>query len=239
MVWYCSSLCPAFPPPTCPRLSFPRGWVLFTNYDKCEGRVSRSFLSVRHNAYFTRSLNQTSSRFPADCNRLRGIESPYWDDSRPPVQEIPRILWNPKVHYYVHNNSPLDPILSHWNSVHTLRPYFFQTNFNIILPSTPGYPKWPIRFRIINYNLYAFLIPRSRCMSCPSYCPWFYHPNSICWRVQIMKLIIILRILFSNTLNLCSSLTAGIHTHKKQRVKLFYVYISLIFLRPSEWILVL
>jgi hypothetical protein len=49
-------------------------------------------------------------------------------------QEIPLVLWNPKVHYRVHNSPSPDPILSQLNSDNTC---FLKINFNIILPSKP------------------------------------------------------------------------------------------------------
>lgn len=71
-------------------------------------------------------------------------------------QDIPCILWNPKVHYFMQKNLPLVHILSHMDPVHALRSRFFKKHFNMFPPMpscTSGlFPSgFPTRI------LYAFL----------------------------------------------------------------------------------
>ena len=55
-------------------------------------------------------------------------------------QEIPRILWNLKVHYSIYKCLPPVPILSQLDPVHPPNP-LLEDPFNITLPSVPGSSK--------------------------------------------------------------------------------------------------
>jgi hypothetical protein len=92
-------------------------------------------------------------------------------DSHSAGKEIPSFLRYTNVHYLVHKNPPLDPILSQMNPFYLIT-CFFRFHINIILPATSTSPKLPLPFSFLQSKVRMhFYHPHTYYMSCPSHSP--------------------------------------------------------------------
>jgi hypothetical protein len=105
-------------------------------------------------------------------------------------QEIPRLLWHPKVHYHVHKSLPLVPVLNHMLPVHTFSNYFPNIHSNTVFTFTLRSSAFS-SFHIFQPNYCNnFSTPHACYMNCTSHSSWLDHTNNIWYRVQVMKLLI-------------------------------------------------
>jgi hypothetical protein len=97
--------------------------------------------------------------------------SPSWEPtSLGAIQEFRNILWNPNVHYRVHEIPPLVHILNQMNPVHTTLPYFFNIHLNIMLPPTSRSSYWSISFCLSHQSTICIPLLLHTCyMPCPPY----------------------------------------------------------------------
>jgi len=113
-------------------------------------------------------------------NTSRGSQSPSWKANRSSnSQEIPLILWNPEVHYRIHNSLPPVPILTHINPVHApiplvKDPFQYSLCFSLSLESGFLPPRIP-------NPVCTCPVPQTCHMVCPSHFSWYDYPADVWW----------------------------------------------------------
>jgi hypothetical protein len=102
--------------------------------------------------------------------------------------QIPRTVWNSKVHYFFNKIPVLT--LSQLHPFQNFSPYFSKIRSNINLPSTPVCSKWFLPFGFSNQT-FAFIshLPHACYMPIISFI-FILLPSNMWWSVKVMKFLI-------------------------------------------------
>ena len=129
-------------------------------------------LSTAHKISLTSSHLFTSYLLNYSTEQSLSWEANWFSAS----QEIPRILWNPKVRYHIHKCPSPVPILSQIDPVHIPTSHVLKIQLNTILPPLHGSSKWSVSLRFPHQKpAYTSLLPHRCYTTRPSNSPWFDH----------------------------------------------------------------
>ena len=175
---------PPHPPPT---YSFSRStnfaWIQISAW------VCESALLVRFRYCTWRTADWVPIRKTSHTHSMQ--QKPFEANWASASEEIPRILWNPKVYYRIHKCPPTVPILSQVDPVHTRTSHFLKIRPKNYIPI------YVCVFQVVSFPQVSqpkpyirLSSPHTRYMPRPSHSYRVYHPNNIVWAVQIIKLLI-------------------------------------------------
>jgi hypothetical protein len=106
-------------------------------------------------------------------------------------QEIPCILWNPKVLFRIYTRPPPVPILNQNNPVHASPSHFLNIHFNVILPSNPRSSKCLSPSGLPDRNLVCTSpFPHTCYIPCTFLSFWLCLYNNIWWGLQIITFLV-------------------------------------------------
>ena len=143
--------------------AFLQTWCLRKSCRSPETDISHStgVLDVKIGLTGGKNLKKKNDHiFHRYCHFTNSMEQCHsWEADRCSAShEMPRILWNPKVHYHAHNIRQLVPVLTQTNSVLNSTFHCFTTHFNIISPSMSSSSKRSLSFTVLHQNLVRILI---------------------------------------------------------------------------------
>ena len=122
-------------------IAFPNSWApRFNRLILLARRANLSYvLYTQSSVYMCSSMK--NRRRPWYLLTYSMVQNPSWEANWfAASQEIPRILWNPKVHYRTHKPPPPVSILGQPSPVHIPTSHLLEIHPNIIHPSSLGLP---------------------------------------------------------------------------------------------------